>query len=73
MQVPVNLPGGDSGVIAEALATNQGLLITLVDGRVILIPATREQGDEATHYLARGAITSLNVHAFYLIKKPVMH
>ena len=64
---PVNvvIPGADRGVLDTLTASNQGLLIVLRDGRVILVELSLCAGRQVERARARGDLAEIVVTTPY--------
>ena len=70
----LTLRDGDSGQVETLTASNQGLLIVLVDGRVLLVDLPIHAGHEIQAAWTAGVLTEINVTLPYVfLKRAVLH
>lgn len=74
MIIPVHLSEGDEGVLDTMVPSRQGLLLVLLDGRVILCLLTYEQAQITHEAWSQGRVTELKVGGRYVtFHRTAMH
>lgn len=67
MTIPVYMGGDDVGALDTLCASRQGLLLILLDGRVILLPLSWDDAKTTEAAWAAGKITDLTVGGPYTL------
>ncbi|CAH0134116.1 hypothetical protein [Roseomonas sp. CECT 9278] len=66
MTIPVDLGNGDMAALDTLTASRQGLVVVLLDGRVILVPLSWREVQEVTEAWQGGRLDDLLIRPPYV-------